>query len=153
MLPVIIVTASVILCDQLLKLITEKIIPEGKSVHLYKRLYLTNVKNKGVALGFLKNSPKVIMYLVVGSLLLFTFAYLLLIKRKQNSALSTVAYALVLGGGISNIIDRLRNKYVTDYLSIKSSKPLPVFNLADIFIAVGALIFFFRELKTFMFNA
>lgn len=150
MIPVILIVSIVIFCDQLLKIITEKTIPEGQSVHLYKRLYLTNHKNKGVALGFFRNSPKLIMYLVVGSLSLFTISYLLLIKRKQNSPLSMVAYALVLGGGISNIIDRLRNKYVTDYLSIKSTKPLPIFNLADIFIAVGALVFFIKELKSFV---
>jgi signal peptidase II len=53
---------------------------------------------------------------------------------KARNRLSLVAFGCVIGGGVANIIDRLRDGYVTDFFQIGS---FPIFNVADSFITVG----------------
>ena len=46
---------------------------------------------------------------------------------------------MILGGGISNLIDRLFRGYVIDYIDINNIFKYPIFNLADIFIVIGVI--------------
>lgn len=63
-----------------------------------------------------------------------------------SKKLAVIAFSLVLGGAISNIIDRILRGAVFDYIDIKI---WPVFNIADIAITVGVLsvIFFYDKIK------
>jgi signal peptidase II len=88
--------------------------------------YLTVERNTGIIFGLF---PQISFYLVlVGVGLLSAVIF----KNTLNSA-----SALLLGGAISNLIDRLRFGYVVDYIEISS---LPVFNLADVAIILGAVL-------------
>ena len=75
------------------------------------------------------------------SFLLICFLVYLLIK-KFNTLNSTIliAISIILGGGISNLIDRLFRGYVIDYIDINNIFEYPVFNLADIFIVCGVIL-------------
>jgi signal peptidase II len=53
---------------------------------------------------------------------------------KARNTLSLIAFGCIIGGGLANIIDRLRDGYVTDYVSIGS---FPIFNVPDSFVSVG----------------
>lgn len=102
----------VILVDQAGKLLAPKIIP--------------TVANQGLFLGL---GSSYSLYLVgLGFLLLAS-----LLRNKQFNFSS----ALLLGGAVSNLIDRLRFGYVVDYIDLKY---LPVFNLADLFIVLGTIL-------------
>ena len=53
---------------------------------------------------------------------------------KARNRLSLVAFGCIIGGGVANIIDRLRDGYVTDFFQIGS---FPIFNVADAFVTIG----------------
>jgi len=53
---------------------------------------------------------------------------------KARNTLSYISFGCIIGGGLANIIDRLRDGYVTDFVSIGS---FPIFNVADGFVTVG----------------
>lgn len=94
---------------------------------------LTNIPNPGSALGFFQNGNMFITYfgiLVVIGLLVFDFL------RKRKIDLGRFGLALLLGGILGNLIDRLVFGYVTDIFMFLS---LPVFNIADVCIAVGII--------------
>ena len=65
---------------------------------------------------------------------------LVLVAHMAKSAKTTVskqAYALVIGGGLANVIDRLRDGYVTDFFQIGS---FPIFNVADMCVSIGVAL-------------
>lgn len=75
--------------------------------------------------------------------------FLMLLFQKGNRGLK-LAYSLILGGGLSNFVDRCTKGYVTDYFSFnvpwKKLKRL-VFNLSDMFIMLGSVILCLSQFK------
>ena len=69
------------------------------------------------------------------------------IRREQQSG-DRFALALVLGGALGNIIDRVRFGYVVDFLDLHFGewRPFLVFNVADAAISIGVVILLFRAL-------
>ena len=77
-----------------------------------------------------------------------TFAFAVMAFRAQN-ALERAGFALVVGGALGNIIDRLRQGAVTDFLSLYwRDWHWPTFNGADIAITLGALIILIATFAT-----
>ncbi|MFC1711259.1 signal peptidase II [Patescibacteria group bacterium] len=93
--------------------------------------------NKGVSFGLFPSG----LWLGLNALLLLIFIYILKPSWGKH---------LILGGGISNIIDRIFRGGVVDFVNLKPlflGLNLPVFNLADVFIAIGCIAVFL-EIKT-----
>lgn len=101
-------------------------------------LYLTYTHNDGAAFSIL--TGKRIFLIIVGFLILFAIiAYLW--KNKTQNKLEKLAYALLLGGSVGNLMDRLIRGYVIDFIDVKIfSYNYPIFNLADSFIVFGVLL-------------
>ena len=99
--------------------------------------YLDLQKNTGAAFSILEGAT--IFFVVVGILaLIFIHKYLL--KEKLNT-LKILSYSLLIGGIVGNLFDRIFYGYVVDFLSFKFGDYFfPVFNLADSFIVMGAII-------------
>jgi len=99
------------------------------------------IHNDGVIFGFIQNQVIGYVLLVIG--------FGILIWLICQTRLSLIAYRLslilILAGAISNLIDRISHGYVVDYISFFN---LNHFNLADIFIIGGVLIFFVQTLKS-----
>lgn len=97
-------------------------------------LSLTYIKNKGAAFGILPNETLlfVLIALVVVGVIVAYFRFL-----PANRPWLKLSLGLQLGGALGNLIDRLRQGYVVDFVSIKT---LPIFNVADSCIVVGVLI-------------
>lgn len=57
--------------------------------------------------------------------------------RYAESRVSITAYGMIIGGGLGNVIDRLRDGYVTDFIQIGS---FPIFNVADMCVSIGVAI-------------
>jgi len=95
---------------------------------------LTYVQNKGAAFGILPNETLlfVLIALVVVGVIVAYFRFL-----PANRPWLRLSLGLQLGGALGNLIDRLRQGYVVDFVSIKT---LPIFNVADSCIVVGVLI-------------
>ena len=128
-----------IIIDQLTKWLAVKyLIPVG-SVPLIRFgevqvLNLTYVENTGAAFGMLKNAPWVFNTVSVVAIVIM-LGYLFL--GHAESKLSGIALAMLVSGGIGNMIDRATLHYVVDFIDFRLIN-FAVFNGADSFVCVGA---------------
>jgi signal peptidase II len=126
--------------DQLTKYLARTYLIKRKRKKFYQ---LQLVKNKGAALGFLKNHPKALM--VINALVMLIVSYMLYDGiQLQAPKLYINGLGLIITGGIGNITDRLTLGYVTDFLK-PGHKKMPYFNMADFYILFGVLMLFVSE--------
>ena len=95
-----------------------------------------HVRNTGIAFGLFADATSIVIVLTavaIAALVVF-FA-----RSARRHPLLPVAVGLVLGGSVSNLVDRLRLGHVTDFLDLDY---WPAFNLADTFIVVGVGLLF-----------
>ena len=124
--------------DQALKYWTETHLALGESTELLPGvLQLTRLHNYGAAWSSL--SGKTVVLLIVTAALLIAVAWLL-VKKIVRHRLGVAAGLFILGGGLGNMIDRVWHGYVVDMLDISPLFEYPVFNLADCFVVVGAVL-------------
>jgi signal peptidase II len=107
------------------------------------------VENRGVSMGFLTASDEATRWLLVAmtsAIALFVAIWLWREKRRDDAW----GLALVLGGALGNIVDRIRFGYVVDFLDLHFGewRPFLVFNVADAAITVGVLLLLLRALLT-----
>lgn len=106
-------------------------------------LDLVRVENPGSAFGLFANQT---FLLIVTSMATLLVILLFLHCLTETISLGvTLCLALILGGAVGNLIDRIRFGYVTDFISIHLLDLFhwPVFNIADACITVGVLALFF----------
>jgi signal peptidase II len=104
-------------------------------------------QNFGVSLGLFTATTqqmRLILITVTGAIALGVAAWLLVERRRAD----VIGLALVLGGALGNIYDRVVRGYVVDYadLHIGAWRPFLIFNLADAAITIGVLILLARSL-------
>lgn len=131
----IIIVAFVIAVDQLTKYIAVKyLMPIGTYPIIKNFFYFTYVENRGAAFGILQNKTLffVIITIIVGGILIYS-----MFKLPENTAYK-YTLAVILGGAIGNLVDRIRLGYVIDFIDFKFFPA--VFNVADSFIVVGAFV-------------
>ena len=123
--------------DQALKGWTVSHLELGESTPFIPAIMqLTRVHNYGAAWSSL--SGKTVLLIAVTAVMMIVVAVLLL-RRVVHHPLGVAACLLILGGGIGNIIDRIRLGYVVDMFDLLLFS-YPVFNLADCFVVVGAIL-------------
>lgn len=134
----IVLIVSLVLIDQLIKVLVFEYLSQANSITLISGvLSLTYVENTGAAFG-LWNSRWLLVALNI--IIIFVIVKLLLSKKYEFTKPMKIAYSLILSGGITNLIDRLIRGYVIDYIDITELFNYPVFNLADICIIIGVVI-------------
>ncbi len=98
--------------------------------------------NKGVAFGLFGSLEWLPFFNII---LLAVLSALIVLKfRSELSSFGCIGMAVVFGGGVSNILDRLFHGGVIDYLSFGFG---PWFNIADVFIVSGILVILLENLK------
>ena len=146
----VIIGGIIVIIDQLTKFIIIEYLPLHDTVPVISGLFnIIHIKNPGGAFGLLANlSPGIrtfiflfISSLAVGLILYFYF------KTPVAHAWLAVGFALIFGGAVGNLIDRIRFGVVTDFLDFYISKyHWPAFNVADSAITIGIGIFVFHLL-------
>lgn len=123
--------------DQLLKLwAIQALKPVGTYPIINNVLHLTYVENRGAAFGMMEGQKWLLVWATALVLLVLVFV-ILSGRMKQKFPLFTVA--VILGGGIGNLIDRVYRGYVVDYVHVKIIN-FAVFNFADICVTMGTLV-------------
>jgi signal peptidase II len=124
----------VLFIDQLTKHAIRAAIVPGEEHKLLPGVGLVDTRNHGVAFGFLPGSHTAVT-IVIGVALLALLAYF---SRHATRPLFWLPTGMLLGGALGNIVDRLREGSVTDFIKL----PLgwPPFNLADTSITLGVLL-------------
>jgi signal peptidase II len=131
-----IVAGTAIAADQLTKWIVSGKLGLGEAVATIGPFSIHHVQNTGIAFGLFPDSTTAVIGLTgaaVAAMVVF-FAH-----SAQRHPVLSVSLGLVIGGSVSNLVDRVRLGHVTDFLDFDY---WPAFNLADSFIVVGVGLLF-----------
>ncbi len=124
--------------DQLTKYLAVTRLGEGASYPLIENvLHFTYVENRGAAFGMLKDQRWVFMVL---STVAIVILLIWLVRDKTMGPWLRCAAALIVGGGIGNMIDRIFLGYVVDFIDVTCIN-FYVFNIADSCVCVGCGMF------------
>jgi len=114
----------------------------GESIPIIDSFFaLTYVRNSGAAFGILHRAPATFRdpFFIIVPILVLLIITVIFVRLTQAQRLSAFALSLIYAGAIGNLIDRLRFKYVIDFLDFhwKEVYHWPAFNVADSSIVVG----------------
>lgn len=138
---ILILTALIIIVDQLTKFAAVKYLKGQKPILLIKNLLSFHyTENAGAAFGILQQ--KRILFIIITTIFLIGITVYLVKHYNELSLISKVGAAILLGGAIGNYIDRVRFGYVVDFISIRLTRTydFPVFNVADMAIVLGTIV-------------
>jgi len=134
-----IIAVSIVIIDQITKAMAATKLASVISLPVIGKIVsLTLVKNTGAAFGLFRYQTTVFIFI---SIIAVAFVIFYLVKKKAGFYLP---FALILGGAVGNLIDRLRFGYVIDFIDLHF---WPVFNVADSCITAGSILLFIIILK------
>lgn len=125
---------SVFLIDQLTKMWAETTLKNQESFPIFKKILSFDLlHNTGAAFGILSSENLILTILGVVASVLVVFTGM----TSVNNRLRAYSMALLLGGVLGNLVDRIRLGHVVDFIALSF---WPTFNLADIALVVGCLM-------------
>ena len=126
------VAAAVLAADQATKAVVRASIERGEAVDLVLGIQLVNGRNTGIAFGFLQDAGVVlVVFAVVALALLIAF-----FARHRHRPLVWLPTGMLIGGAAGNVVDRVAEGAVTDFIDLPA---WPAFNVADMAITLGVL--------------
>jgi signal peptidase II len=128
------VAAAAIAADQLTKIIVSSALDLGDEVEVAGPLSIHHVQNSGIAFGLFSTATSVVIALTAVAV---TWMLVFFARSGGRHPILPVALGLLLGGSLSNLLDRVRLGHVTDFLDFRF---WPAFNLADMFIVAGVAV-------------
>jgi signal peptidase II len=139
----------VVLVDQLTKITVSKLFAYGETLPVTSFFNLVLVYNPGAAFSFLGDQGGWQRWFFTAIAVGAIGFILYLLKRHPGQRLFCWALALILGGAVGNVIDRVAYGHVIDFLDFywRGVGHFPAFNVADIGISVGAFLFIVDELR------
>ena len=143
-LPYAVLTAVAIALDQWIKVLVEGNLPMQEKIDLLPFLALYRTYNPGIAFSMFSSLGD--KGLIVIALAVSAFVLWLGSKTEVGQWLARIGFALIVGGAIGNLIDRVWYGHVIDYILFHTPVfTFAVFNLADAFITVGAVLVIAEE--------
>jgi signal peptidase II len=138
----------VIVLDQLTKSLILANFAYGDSVHVTSFFNVVRVHNAGAAFSFLAGASGWQRWFFVGLGAVAAAFIVWMLRSHGGQKLFAWALALILGGALGNVIDRLLHGYVVDFIQVHwAEKYFPSFNLADSAITLGAILLIVDELR------
>jgi signal peptidase II len=125
--------AAVLALDQASKAIVRGSVERGGGVDLVLGIQIVNVRNRGIAFGLLEDGGALLLVVTLVTLTILIGWFATDASRRGL----WLAIGLLTGGAIGNLIDRLREREVTDFLDLPR---WPAFNVADIAITAGVVV-------------
>lgn len=139
---------SVVFLDRVSKILFSNLLSLGESIPVIRNVFhFTLVHNTGIAFGLFKNQGIVFVIIPIIAVILIGFNIYYYRNSKEVSRIYIVAFSLILGGAIGNLIDRIYFGHVIDFIDFRI---WPVFNLADSAITVGAVIILIKCIPSFV---
>jgi signal peptidase II len=138
----------VVLLDQASKIMMSQFLLYGQSETITSYFNLVMVYNKGAAFSFLSDQPGWQRYFFTAVSVIASLFILWMLRRNPTQRLFCWSLALILGGAIGNLIDRIAYGHVIDFLDFHvGGWHWPAFNVADSTITVGAILFVLDEFR------
>lgn len=128
---IIVIATIIVVMDQLSKFLLTNYLNTSIGNSIFK---LEIVENTGMAFGFNEGNTKNIFLMIVVLAMMISFIKKQIERIDKKTAISL---AMAIGGGISNLIDRIFRGYVLDFIKIYK---FPVFNIADAFVIIGWIL-------------
>lgn len=133
---------SVLLGDQLTKYLALQYLAPDRIIKVFPFFNLVYVENKGTVFGMFKEIGSV--FFIPAGLIVTVFLIYLCFKDPKNQ----IIYSLIIAGALGNIIDRLIYGHVIDFIDLHAGGiHWPAFNIADMAITLGIVLFIYRSLK------
>lgn len=122
--------------DQITKYFAIVKLKDQPAIPIIPKVFELNyLENRGAAFGLLQNQK--FFFLFSGVIILFVILFVLFkIPEKKKYRLLHVFLVMIIGGGIGNMIDRIRFDYVVDFLSFVLIN-FPIFNVADMYVTIS----------------
>jgi signal peptidase II len=130
------VLAVVVAADQTVKALVTSGLQRGEQREIVAGIKLINTRNTGVAFGQLQGGGAIVVALIAAAVV----ALLVYVARNTERRLIWLPAGLLLGGALGNVIDRIREGAVVDFLKLPH---WPAFNVADSAITIGVLTLLF----------
>jgi signal peptidase II len=128
------VALAAIVADQVTKHIVTSTLGLDESEHVAGPLSIHHVQNSGIAFGLFSSATPVVT-IVTAVAVIWMVVYFA--RSGSRHPVLPAALGLLIGGSLSNLVDRIRLHHVTDFIDLRW---WPAFNLADSFIVVGVAI-------------
>jgi signal peptidase II len=125
--------AAIVIADQVTKALVRSSLARGEEEPVLGFVKLVHVRNEGVAFGAFAGGGTIVAVLVAVAVV----ALLAYFASHAERPLVWIPTGMLLGGAMGNIIDRLRDGAVTDFVKLPA---WPAFNVADISITLGVVV-------------
>lgn len=125
----------IVAVDQLTKALARGGVEPGEPVDLPLGIHLVRVENRGIAFGLLDDAG--VGVIIVAALAFLALLAYFLVRGDRDRLWFPIG--LLAGGAVGNLIDRVREGFVTDFIDLPA---WPAFNVADVAITLGTLILF-----------
>ena len=116
--------------------------------NIFPFLNITYVRNHGAAFSFLNDAGgwQKWLFSFIAVIIIFVLTYSLY-KSKKSFSLSNLSFSLIIGGALGNLVDRIYNGFVVDFIHFHWGEfSFAVFNIADSAICIGAIFLIFDYL-------
>lgn len=124
---------AVVILDQIIKKLVVGSMALYESIPVLQDIFhITYIHNTGAAFSIMEGLRAVLILLPL--VMIVAAIVFMIIKRRSAHPMLMTSVAMIAGGGIGNLIDRIFYGYVVDYLDFRV---FPIFNLADISVCVG----------------
>ncbi len=139
------IMAGAILLDQLTKVLTVQYLKPVGSIPIIENVFhLTYAENTGAAFSMLSGQTFLLTLVSIAAVGVFIF---LLYSKLLKTSFAKISLAMIAGGAVGNLLDRLFRGFVVDLFDFRLIN-FAIFNVADSFIVVGGILFiiaFIRE--------
>ncbi len=137
----------ILFVDQYLKYLTDNHIALFHKITVIRYYFnIVHVDNAGIAFGLMNSYSSLIIIILTA--LIIIFVTFILFRLKVNSGLFIVSLSLVIAGAFSNLLSRVLQGYVVDFLDFHLyNYHWPSFNIADSSVVVGTILFFISVVK------
>ena len=125
------IALAAVVADQVTKHVVASNLRLGEGVHVVGPFTIRHVQNSGIAFGLFSNAAAAV---IVVTAIAIAWMLVYFARSGARHPVLPIALGLVIGGSVSNLADRVRLGFVTDFLDFRY---WPAFNLADSFIVIG----------------
>ncbi len=139
------VASLTLILDQISKVLIEAILELNAEIQVIPNFFsLHYINNYGAAWSIMDNqTPLIITISLIALVIIYRFMYAFKTNQRNN-----IAFGLMVGGLIGNLIDRWLFGYVRDFFDFRIFQyDYPIFNIADIAIVIGVILLFYAILK------
>lgn len=143
------IAAIIVLMDQLTKIVVEKVFHYHEVLPVTSFFNLVLTYNEGAAFSFLAGAGGWQRYFFTAVGIVAVTFIVSQLRKNADKRLFCWSFALIMGGAIGNVIDRVAYGHVIDFLDFywTGIGHFPSFNIADIAITLGAILFIIDELR------